>query len=87
MAKLNLKASAYRVARGKAEIAREERWQKAAKQATKETLGREEEQAGRKGYRRKRRPKPRRWRGHGIEYLRNAIFPIGFPGDESRGPT
>ena len=38
MAKLNLKASAYRVARGKAEIARELRWQRTAKQATKSRL-------------------------------------------------
>lgn len=35
MAKINLRASAYRVARGKAEIAREEKWLKAAKLTTK----------------------------------------------------
>ena len=38
MAKLSLKASAYRVARGKAEIAREAKWQKTAKLATKQRL-------------------------------------------------
>jgi hypothetical protein len=38
MAKLNLTASAYRVARGKAEIAREAKWQKTAKLTTKKRL-------------------------------------------------
>ena len=38
MAKINLRASAYRVARGKAEIAREEKWQKTAKLTTKKRL-------------------------------------------------
>lgn len=38
MAKLNLTASAYRVARGKAEIAREAKWQKTAKLMTKKRL-------------------------------------------------
>jgi hypothetical protein len=38
MAKISLKASVYRVARGKAEIAREEKWQKTAKSATKRRL-------------------------------------------------
>ena len=37
MAKINLTASAYRVARGKAEIAREERWLKTAKLTTKKS--------------------------------------------------
>jgi hypothetical protein len=35
MAKINLTASTYRVARGKAEIAREERWLKRAQLTTK----------------------------------------------------
>lgn len=35
MARINLTGSAYRVARGKAEIAREAKWQKSAKLATK----------------------------------------------------
>lgn len=34
MARINLTGSAYRVARGKAEIAREAKWQKSAKLAT-----------------------------------------------------
>jgi hypothetical protein len=38
MAKMNVRASTYRVARGKAEIAREAKWQKTAKQATKKRL-------------------------------------------------
>jgi len=38
MAKISLTASVYRVARGKAEIAREEKWQKTAKLATKKRL-------------------------------------------------
>ena len=38
MAKINLTASVYRVARGKAEIAREEKWQKSAKLTTKKRL-------------------------------------------------
>jgi hypothetical protein len=38
MAKLNLTASAYRVARGKAEIAREAKWQKTAMLTTKKRL-------------------------------------------------
>ncbi len=38
MPKLNLTASAYRVAKGKAEIAREAKWQKTAKLATKKRL-------------------------------------------------
>ena len=38
MAKLNVTASAYRVARGKAEIAREAKWQKTAKLTTKKRL-------------------------------------------------
>jgi len=38
MAKISLTASAYRVARGKAEIAREGKWQKTAKLATKKHL-------------------------------------------------
>ena len=38
MAKINLTASAYRVERGKAEIAREAKWQKTAKLATKKRL-------------------------------------------------
>jgi hypothetical protein len=38
MAKMSLRASVYRVARGKAEIAREEKWQKSAKLATKKRL-------------------------------------------------
>jgi len=38
MAKINLTASAYRVARGKAEIAREAKWQKTAKLTTKKRL-------------------------------------------------
>ena len=37
MAKINLRASAYRVARGKAEIAREEKWLKTAKLTTKKS--------------------------------------------------
>jgi hypothetical protein len=37
MAKINLTASAYRVARGKAEIAREEKWLKSAKLTTKKS--------------------------------------------------
>jgi hypothetical protein len=49
MAKLNLKASAYRVARGKAEIAREERWQKTAKQATKRRLEEKNRKPAEKG--------------------------------------
>jgi hypothetical protein len=35
MAKINVKASAYRVARGKAEMARDKKWQKTAKLMTK----------------------------------------------------
>jgi hypothetical protein len=35
MAKINLTASAYRVARGKAELAREEKWLKKAQLTTK----------------------------------------------------
>jgi hypothetical protein len=35
MAKINVTGSAYRVARGKAEIAREEKWLKTAKLTTK----------------------------------------------------
>jgi len=38
MAKINVKASAYRVARGKAEIAREGKWLKTAKLTTKKNL-------------------------------------------------
>ena len=38
MAKMNVGASTYRVARGKAEIAREAKWQKTAKLATKKRL-------------------------------------------------
>ena len=38
MAKINVTGSAYRVARGKAEIAREAKWQKSAKLATKKRL-------------------------------------------------
>lgn len=38
MAKLNLTASVYRVPRGKAEIAREAKWQKTAKLTTKKRL-------------------------------------------------
>jgi hypothetical protein len=38
MAKMGLRASTYRVARGKAEIAREAKWQKTAKLATKKRL-------------------------------------------------
>jgi hypothetical protein len=38
MAKINVKASAYRVARGKAEIARESKWLKTAKLTTKKNL-------------------------------------------------
>jgi hypothetical protein len=38
MAKMNVRASTYRVARGKAEIAREAKWQKTAKLATKKRL-------------------------------------------------
>ncbi len=35
MAKINVTGSAYRVARGKAEIARDKKWQKTAKLTTK----------------------------------------------------
>jgi hypothetical protein len=35
MAKINVKASAYRVARGKGEMARDKKWQKTAKLMTK----------------------------------------------------
>jgi hypothetical protein len=38
MAKINLTASAYRVARGKAEIVREGKWLKTAKLTTKKSL-------------------------------------------------
>jgi hypothetical protein len=38
MSKINLGALTYRVARGKAEIAREEKWQKTAKLTTKKRL-------------------------------------------------
>lgn len=38
MPKLNLTASAYRVARGKAEMAREAKWQRTAKLTTKKRL-------------------------------------------------
>jgi len=38
MARINLTGSAYRVARGKAEIAREGKWQKSAKLAAKKRL-------------------------------------------------
>jgi hypothetical protein len=38
MGKISLTASVYRVARGKAEIAREEKWQKTAKLAMKRRL-------------------------------------------------
>lgn len=38
MAKMNVGASTYRVARRKAEIAREVKWQKTAKLATKKRL-------------------------------------------------
>lgn len=37
MAKINLRASAYRVARGKAEIARGEKWREMAKLTTKKS--------------------------------------------------
>ncbi len=49
MAKINLTASAYRVARGKAEIAREERWQKTAKLATKKRLEMKKRKSAEKG--------------------------------------
>ena len=38
MARINSTGSAYRVTRGKAEIAREAKWQKSAKLATKKRL-------------------------------------------------
>jgi hypothetical protein len=38
MARINATGSAYRVKRGKAEIAREAKWQKSAKLATKKRL-------------------------------------------------
>lgn len=38
MAKISLGASVYRVARGKAEIAREEKWRKTARLTTKKRL-------------------------------------------------
>jgi hypothetical protein len=38
MAKMNVGASTYRVARGKAELARDAKWQKTEKQATKKRL-------------------------------------------------
>lgn len=38
MAKINLTASVYRLARGKAEIAREAKWQKSAKLTSKKRL-------------------------------------------------
>jgi hypothetical protein len=38
MAKINVKASAYRVARGKGEIARDGKWLKTAKLTTKKSL-------------------------------------------------
>jgi hypothetical protein len=38
MPKMNLTASAYRVARGKAEIEREKKWQKTSKLTTKKRL-------------------------------------------------
>lgn len=38
MARINSTGSAYRVKRGKAEIAREAKWQKSAKLATKKRL-------------------------------------------------
>lgn len=38
MAKMNVGSSTYRVARGKAEIAREAKWQKTAKLVTKKRL-------------------------------------------------
>jgi hypothetical protein len=38
MAKMSVRASAYRVTRGKAEIAREAKWQKTAKLATRKHL-------------------------------------------------
>ena len=37
MAKINVTGSAYRVARGKAEIARDKKWQKTAKLTTKKS--------------------------------------------------
>ena len=37
MAKINVRGSAYRVARGKAEIARDKKWQKTAKLTTKKS--------------------------------------------------
>jgi len=37
MAKINVKASAYRVARGKGEMARDEKWLKTAKLTTKKS--------------------------------------------------
>jgi hypothetical protein len=37
MAKINVRASAYRVARGKAEIARDKKWQQTAKLTTKKS--------------------------------------------------
>jgi len=37
MAKINVKASAYRVARGKGEMARDKKWQKTAKLTSKKS--------------------------------------------------
>lgn len=49
MAKMGLRASTYRVARGKAEIAREAKWQKTAKLATKKRLEMKKPGAAEKG--------------------------------------
>lgn len=49
MAKMSLRASAYRVAKGKAEIAREEKWQKTAKLATKKRRDLENRKPAEKG--------------------------------------
>jgi hypothetical protein len=49
MAKINLTASAYRVARGKAEIAREAKWQKTAKLTTKKRLESKKREPAEKG--------------------------------------
>jgi len=49
MAKMNVRASTYRVTRGKAEIAREAKWQKTAKLATKKRLEMKKPEPAEKG--------------------------------------
>jgi hypothetical protein len=49
MAKINVRGSAYRVARGKAEIARDKKWQKTAKLTTKKSRESKKREPAEKG--------------------------------------